>query len=519
MHDSDMLANEKMRVGVDDAGSEKCLFEDPCAISAFEQIGFDFLVHHISGDMTSEEFRRAEQWAAECKHSYFVNQENSGAAGIRCTSPLYKKPGGFFNPSQETVAEFSASPRFLGVIYDEAEHWSTNGTAVTAGGTDFLPHFHDAEGETLEQAYEGNVHNIRTLMQESYPGLADNARKLGKYPIVGTENVFPIMQHLFAGAGMVQMFKLLKETMTPVTVAMAMGAAKQYGVRYWTSVDLWGTTGYPAHSPEELRSALLFSYWTGAENTYIENLAYLGSLYSVEDGEAKLSAYGQVARSFIKEYLPTHTRGIRFDDFAPEIIIVRFEDTSWGQLERKHWCRPWLYGASNLKRDEQTDYWFKIWNVVSHGVIPLVGINWNTGIDIPFRFLIPSNNVAVYDHTASDPQLYRSAKLVFLTGKAISPECMATLTKLVDSGLTVVTTPDLAPAGMTLSAGATYAEYENGLGKWIVTDDVTDPSVKTILAPFLGKPDEMRYVFGSTEVVFTSPEDDGSIDVAVRQMP
>lgn len=518
MRDRGALADNRMLVGVDDAGSKKPLFEDPSAISAFEQIGFDFLVHHIHGEMTSEEFGRAEQWANKYKRSYFMNLENSSAARALCASPLYKKPGGFFRPSKESVAEFSASPQFLGVIYDEAEHWSTNGVSVTMGETRFLPHFYDAEGGTLEQAYEGNVHNTRTLMNDSYPGLADNARKPGSYPIVGTENVFPIMQHIFAEAGMVQMPKLLKETMTPVTIAMTMGAAKQYGVRYWTSIDLWGTTGYPSHAPEELRSALLFSYWTGAENTYIENLAYKDSLYSVENGEAKLSAYGKVAQSFINEYLPAHTRSISFGDFAPEIIIVRFEDTSWGQLERQYWIRPWLYGTSNLSRDEQTDYWLKIWNVVSHGVIPPTGLNWNTSIDIPFRFFIPSNNTAVYDHTASNPQLYEAAKLVFLTGKTISTECMATLKKLVKRGLTVVTTADLAPKGMTLRADAAYAEYKSGLGKWIVTDDVTDPSVKAMLAPFLGNPEEMRYVFGTTEVIFTAPKDHGSIEVKFRKI-
>ena len=517
MLDGAPAAENRMLVGVDDAGSERRVFDDPSAISAFEQIGFDFLMHHLHGDMRSEEFRRAEEWATRYKHSYFINMENSRAARMQCTSPLYNRPGRFFCPAKEVVAEFSASPRFLGVIYDEAEHWSTNGTSVTSGGREFKPHFHDAEGETLTQAYEGNMHNLRALMRESYPGLAGNARKPGAYPIVGTENVFPIMQHLFAKAGMVQMPKLLKETITPVTIAMTMGASKQYGVRYWTSVDLWGTAGYPGHTPDELRSALLFSYWTGAESTYIENLAYEGSLYSVENGEAKLSAYGQVAQSFIKEYLPAHTRGIRFADFAPEIIIVRFEDTDWGQLERKYWIKPWLYGASNLERDQQTDYWFKIWNVASHGVIPARGLNWNTKIGIPFRFFIPSNNIAVYDHTASDPKLYSSAKLLFLTGKMISPECMATLKELANGGLTVVTTPDLAPEGMPLNAGAEYTEHKTGHGKWIVTSDVTNPSVKAVLAPFLGKPDEMRYVFGSTEVIFTAPKDNANIDVTVRQ--
>jgi len=510
--------SDSMMVGVDDAGSEPCFYDDPRAISAFEEIGFDFLVHHIFGDLTRQELGRAEAWANKHGHSYFINTECSSAARVAGAGRPYVRPGAFFRPSKDIIAQCSSSPRFMGVMYDEAEHWSTNGVWVTAGGNEFVPHFHDAAGETLTQAYEGNVHNLRVLMQESYPGLAANALRPGKFPIVTTENVFPVMQHAFARAGMVQMPKLLKETMTPVLAAMTMGAAKQYGVRYWTSVDLWHGGDYPGHTPADLRSALLFSYWTGAEHTYIENLSYQGSLYTVENGKVKLSPHGDVARSFIKDYLPSHPRGVRFSDFAPEIIIVRFEDTCWGQEERGHWLRPWLYGASNLRRDAHTDYWFRIWNVISHGVIPPGSLNWNIDPGIAWRFLIPANNVAVYDHLASDPRLFASAKLVFLTGKLASPACLATLKKLADNGLTVVTTSALAPAGMPLAAGEVCSQYTAGAGKWIVTDDVTDPSVKALLAPYLGKSDRMRYVFGSTEVAFTSSGGD-SIRVSVADRP
>jgi len=56
----------------------------------------------------------------------------------------------------------------------------------------------------------------------------------------------------------------------------------------------------------------------------------------------------------------------------------------------------------------------------------------STGIRIACLF--PANNVAVYDHTAADPRLYRGVRLVFLVGKRIEPACLATLRKLVEGG-------------------------------------------------------------------------------------
>jgi hypothetical protein len=405
--------------------------------------------------------------------------------------------------------------RFLGVILDEAEHWTTNGVWVTAGEADFVPHFFDAEGTSLQEAHDGNRRNLRVLMETCFPSFVTSANAPGQFPIVAAENVFPIMQHLFAGSSILPIPKLLKETMTPVAAAMAMGAAKQYGVRYWTTVDLWSPAGYPGHSPDEVRSALIFSYWTGAESTYVENLAYHDSLYQAKGDQIELSPHGKVVKWFTGEYLPAQTRSVQFAEFSPEVIIVRFEDTDWGQVDRSPWLRRHLYGASNLERDSVTSYWLKIWHVLSHGVIPRTAVNWNGDVSIPFRFFIPANNVAVYDHTASDPELFRTAKLVLLTGKTVSVDCLNTLRDLVEGGLTVVTPPHLAPEGMG-SAAAPFAEYRTGQGRWLVTQDITDPAVVRAISPHLGRPDELRYLFGNTEVVFSAPEYPDRIQVTIR---
>lgn len=506
-------ATYPMAVGVDDAGRPQAISRDPVAQAAYDAIGFKFLVYHYRGRQPLEEIEELTAWASRARTDFFLNQENTIKAPV--SDPAYLRPGNFFRPGAQLMQWLTRSPHFRGVIYDEAEHWALNGVWVTGGGDTFEPHFHDAEGETLAQAYAGNLHNLEQLLRLEYPGLAGNARQ-GRGPVVAFEPVFPILFHLFARAGIAPFPKYLKETVTPVHAAMALGAARQYQVPYGACLDLWHRGKYPGHTPEELRSALLFAYWTGADQAYIENFNFRDSLYrATPDGGFELTDHGRVARDFIKDYLPANPRRIRHADFAPEIVIVRFPDSDWGQVARGKHINGRLYGATNLMPDAQTREWIGIWHVLTHGQLPARSLNYNCGMDgFPRRYLFPANNVAVYDHLAADPALFSSARLVFLTGKEISPQCLATLEQLVrQEGLCVTTPPRLAPERLRSRAAAPFSEIRDGKGCWILTEDVTHPEVARRLGPFLGRPDQLRYVFGRTEVVFTQSDPAGTVVV------
>ncbi|MCL5271469.1 MAG: hypothetical protein M1457_13170, partial [bacterium] len=212
-----------MPLGVDDAGAPAPIYDDPLAQAAFDAIGFDFLVYHIHGEPSVADLGALVTLAeskgfdflvyhihgepsvadlgalvtlAESKgFDFILNQENTPPTPG--DPSVYNRPGLFFQPPVDFMTVAGASLRFRGLIYDEAEHWLTNGVYVTTGGGPFIPCFHDAEGETLDQAYAGNLANLTTLMARHCAGFAANAQAAPQGnvsgPVTAVEYVFPIL--------------------------------------------------------------------------------------------------------------------------------------------------------------------------------------------------------------------------------------------------------------------------------------------------------------------------------------
>ena len=122
-------------------------------------------------------------------------------------------------------------------------------------------------------------------------------------------------------------------------------------------------------------------------------------------------------------------------------------------------------------------------------------------------FFSPLNNVAVYDHLAGEP-LLATAQLIFLTGFTVSAGTLQAITKRVRAGATCVALRSLAGAlAPDKSAGGTTI-FPSGNGKWVITEDFSDPAVRAQVQPFLGDPREIRYRFGKYELRLRNEEGD-----------
>lgn len=420
--------------------------------------------------------------------------------------------------------------RFLGVVFDELEHCRL-----------LNPHEHtvnlaDAASFTsLSDAYEKTLTGYRTL----YAKYAEQ-----NVPVVAT-HVFPVLHHVAARAGFIPCPKIQKEFYSTVSLAMGLGAALQYGRDLWVDCDLWYYDLVPGHPSEELFSNLQLAYWLGADLVYIEgaghNLTTPGAqgipfslMTQVTPDLYQLTAHGEALRRFIREYLPAHPRPWTFRDIKPTAAIVRFPDSNYGQ--RFQYVPPedpeapmadWhagLYGTANLPGSPDTEAWFDLWNLLTHGATGTDGLSHfksyiaAAGYERPVksdqvqslysrpiqaamhRFFVPLNNVVVFDHLVAYERL-RDIPLLFAVGVELSEETFSALLRRAEEGATVVFWDKLARKwGLEFPAGGFHVE-KRGAGKIILTDTFSTNRLFQQIWPFMGRPDEIRYTFGENTVV------------------
>jgi hypothetical protein len=181
-----------------------------------------------------------------------------------------------------------------------------------------------------------------------------------------------------------------------------------------------------------------------------------------------------------------------------------------------------LLGVKNLQSTNATKAWFKIWNLLSNGTIPEIGLNFHApGIEAAVRaggvgkdnkwgsrFFCPTPPVLVFDHRIGDEQPefdFRGANVIFLTGVYVTSATQQLLQKQVSSGKICISLPELAPdevkSKYDLKSGKAQA-ISSGSGKWILTSDFSDAMVKQALKPYLPPKDEMQYIFKDKSIVF-----------------
>jgi hypothetical protein len=400
------------------------------------------------------------------------------------------------------------NPEFRGVLYDEAEHGQMRREVNTNGGDDSQgtgrvhPYFAATDGMTLEQAYDA--------VYKSAWNVAENYRKRGLSPM--TEDVFPSMLFTFARAGFDIAIKFMKEGIDSVYAAIAMGAARQYGREFCVTPDMWGLSGFPGHPPEELRASLLYAYWIGATKIFVENIRGLIERKS-ENGTIwyEPSDYGKVFQWFVKEYVPAHPRPYSFRDIRPEVAILRFDDSCWGQ--NNSWLPDNLYGAVNLKTTPETVAWFRIWSLLTLGQTREDGISFHTKSynGLPHDFFCPLKDVVVYDHLAGDREM-EGLKLVFLTGVLISPQTLEAVRTFVRKGGLCISLTSLAPSQFTGRSG----EIPDGSGRWLFVNDFLSEKVRKAVSPFLANPDEISYHIGKQRLIVKRGKDGDTIKVYLR---
>lgn len=512
-------------MGLDDGGDNGFWFnEAPGHLMApMKELGADFLVHHYNPQTTAAKqtsYIKDVIALFEKNNLRFILNTEIANNIERYTDETgwewYSGPHGThrFTFRPDILQMLSKSSKFEGVMYDEAEHVQINRNWILKDGVKIdAPFLGETSGLSFFEADALVGQNARILVDEL---------KSQQVPKVIGEYVFPVLFNNFTKAGMTPSYKLMKESWAPLWAACAMGAALQYDSELWSCLDLWFVDlvpDYPGHTPKTLKNNLLFGYWIGNDRMYVENINYNGSLYTDTVIGSKrsivLSNHGKVYKWFTHDYLPGNIRNYTFRDIKPSIGIIRFDDTDFGVRKNNPYAlgdKP--FGSNTLQYSEKTANWMKIWHVVSHGVIPVpdYGISWLTyPPKTPYRSFAPMNGVVVYDHTVKK-ELLTSLKLAFVTGLQISSETMTHLQELVnETGLTVVVTPDLAPqeilSGYSGSGTYSVAQGQKG-GKWIISDDFLSADLKGLVAPYLGKNDEMKYTFGDQEVIMKISSDD-----------
>ena len=415
------------------------------------------------------------------------------AIGVKYAPNFEGAPIGWV-PSDELKTDISKRPGFLGFMLDELDHMQINAhwPVVDYYGYDDAHYFIETEGLDLFAARQAV---LDALQKRSAACTVNGIRSAGEF-------LFPVMHHTSARAGLNVSPKILKETCGPAMIAVAMGAARQYGVEFWIDVDYWWHNETLGHSLERFESALKLAYWSGADKIYVEG----GGPYS--KGHPLAEQIENAYISFLQEYVPAHPRPYTWRDFRSQIGIIRYDDTCFDvrQCYLGEYPGP-LYG--HVSAGAANTEWLNIWSLLSHGFIRTDSLShqWESRRFGSRTLFAPLHNVAVYDHQA-DAATLDGLKLIFLTGEVISSETFAAVTNLVKQGAACVVPPRLAPPETGLASIQDTTLIPDSAGQWLVVPEFYRlhyetfcggpiiPLLRKTLQPLIGDGDTLVYDFG-----------------------
>ena len=383
---------------------------------------------------------------------------------------------------------------FMGFMLDEADHMQINAHWPVVDYYGYNDRHFLAETDDLD-LYAARQAVLSALRER-------NAACKVAERAAAVEFLFPVMMHTAARAGLNVSPKILKETCGPIMLAVAMGAARQYGVDFWIDVDYWWHNEAIGHSAERFRSALLLAYWSGASNIYVEGGA--NWYYEHPTGQAIEATY----KEFLSNYVPAHPRPYDWHDFRPEIAILRFDDTCFDarQAYLGEYPGP-LYG--HVPACSENTEWLNIWSLLSHGFMRTDSAShqWESRRFNSRTLFIPLHNVTVYDHEVGY-DILAGLRLIFLTGMTISPDTYAAVQQRVQEGATCVLPPRLAPPGSDFQGISDITIISDCSGRWIVVPEFYRlhyecfcggpvlPLLRESLKSLVGDGDHLVYDFG-----------------------
>lgn len=491
----------------------------------------DFYVHHVIPGMDAAPELLADITAAGLDVCLGNEYGNINGPWVEGTN-RYDVP-------DEAIVQAARSGRCIGLLYDEPEHLQINAGQYRKDG--WFPHWGATDGMTLEEA-RGKVERSVLSRTRHVQDVLERIGALGTSVPLISEHVFPVMFHTFAKAGMDICPKIMKESFQSLQLSTALGAAKQYGRALWICADLWGPDtgpwftrfpGFPGHSPEEFASALRMGYLMGPSHLFAENIDVL--LKHGANG-FETTEFGEVWLEFVGKFVPEHPLTWHHSQAVADIAVIHSDDGNYGQNER-------LFGNRALAGPERSRSVFHIWHVLSRGTIPAHGSCMHIpGYDFPRHELkrqvplerfplergfasgrgkrvhplfYPLRNVLAFDDRV-DAKRLGQPKLALVGGSSLSAETLSAVVKRAEDGGVVVIARWLLPAD---APEQLRKSGKMGFGRWIVTDDFLDDSVKETAEPFLGGERCWTQRFGTTEVSMYPQDSEGfTLDFAITSV-
>lgn len=477
--------------------------------------GVDFILCHIDPeeDLTvAENCERCEKCVQAMKDlgvGYIANFESQNFIHNVVTKDGYdwaNRPDGThcLNIPKAYMDAMNSGGNCWGVMYDEFEHTIINRNISLAMASKYK-----VDKPVFPVLKEKNVLKQGELLRSQLEAYRKELSELGAATLSG-EHVFPVLFHMFAENGIIPNFKSQKESTSNIQFAVAAGAAMEYKTPLWNCVDLWYRLTFPGHSVKEMEHNLQFAYLAGVDAVYVE------AAEKFYEGEADaITPYGEAFCRFADAY-KGKPRAYNVQDYEPEIGIIHYDDTYWGQGRCRFFWRNMLFGNPKLKVHKQNREWIRAFRLITHGENGRNGICWSRlelrSLYTPHRSFATMNNAVVFDEKVKAEQL-QTLKLAFLCGETVSDETAKAVADCVkNNGLTVVTTERFAPAGKKAPVVG-FKEYRDGKGTWIVTKSFEAPGLKKRLAPFLGNKNEMRFVFAGKELIMKISKDGESFEV------